>query len=815
MKISYNWLRQYIDTKLDAEEVAGVLTSIGLEVESVETIESIPGGLKGVVVGEVVECVKHPDADKLSLTKVDLGNGEPVQIVCGAPNVAIGQKVLVATVGTKLFPKGGDSFNIKKSKIRGEESNGMICAEDELGLGESHAGIMILDTGATPGTPAAEYLELETDHRFEIGLTPNRTDAISHYGVARDLAAALRNMEGRSRENVMLQKPIIETFREGEKGKGLRVEVEAGEACPRYCGLTIEGVKVGPSPRWLHDRLVAIGQRPVNNVVDITNYVQHEMGQPLHAFDAGSIAGKSIIVRMAREGEKFVALDSIERTLSGQDLVIADSEKPLCIAGVFGGIQSGVQQSTTSVFLESAYFNPRFIRKTARRHSLNTDASFRFERGCDPQATVWALKRAALMIEEIAGGKTVSAITDIYPSPIENARVSFRWNNAASLIGINIDREKIKSILRDLEIEIVKETESYLELSIPPYRTDVTREADVVEEVLRIYGYNNVDIPARMFTSLSHSPKPDPEKLRESVSLLLTANGFAEIMGMSLTKTSYPGLLYTEGNTSAETVALVNPLSNDLAVMRESLLFSGLESVAINQNHRHTDLRLYEFGKTYSKQNGKYREQERLSVLMSGRNLPESWNNTNDLVSFSGLRGVVQNVLAALGIRDTTFSAVQDHAFGHALDCRFGKTHLARLGNVSANLLKVFDIRQPVWFADVCWENLVSAIPSGYVRHTEAEKFPAVRRDLSLLLDSGIEFAQIENIALETERKLLRAVNLFDVYEGKAATGGKKSYAVSFLLQDKTKTMTDAQVENVMARIQKNLEEKLGAKLRT
>lgn len=814
MTISYNWLKDYIKTSLTAEEVAAVLTAIGLEVEAVEKVEPIPGGLKGVVVGEVLECEKHPDADRLRITKVNLGEGEPVQIVCGAPNVAAGQKVLVATIGAKLYPNEGEPFTIKKGKIRGQDSLGMICAEDELGLGKSHDGIMVLDSNTVVGTPAADLLNIQEDYTLEIGLTPNRTDAISHYGVARDLKAALQNMKGVKSDKAELIKPSIQDFQPSNEKGAIALSVENNEACPRYSCLEIEGVKIEASPKWLQERLATIGLRPINNVVDITNYVQHEIGQPLHAFDANLIAGKKVIVRLAHEGEKITTLDEVERTLSANDLVICDSAKPMCIAGVFGGVNSGVTEKTTHVFLESAYFNPVFVRKTARGHGLNTDASFRFERGCDANATVWALQRAAQLMVEIAGGKVSSSIQDIYLNPIENKQVNFRWEKAFTLIGKKLEKDVVKNILRDLEIEVIAENEESLQLSIPLYRTDVTREADVVEEILRIYGYDNIEFPQGMKISLQSAQKPDVEALQNKVSDLLTSNGFAEMMSMSLTKSRYLELASEVGDGKETAVELLNPLSGDLSIMRQTLLYSGLEAIANNQNHRNADLRLYEFGKVYHKFGEKYNEEKRLAIFLTGRRFSESWNNDNHAVSFNDLKGTLEKVLRSLGIAGIKFQASESAQFDDALECAIGKTTLAKLGIVSGSLLKSFDVKQAVWYAEVLWENVIKTMPKEYVRYKEVDKFPAVRRDLSLLLDKKTRYAEIEQLAFECERKLLREVNLFDVYEGKNLDAGKKSYAVSFTFQDSSKTMTDQQTEQVMAKIQKALEERLGASLR-
>lgn len=814
MTISFNWLKNYINTSRSVEEVTAILTSIGLEVEAVEKVEAIPGGLAGVVVGEVMECAKHPDADRLSLTKVNVGGEELLQIVCGAPNVASGQKVLVATIGTKLHPVEGEPFTIKKGKIRGQESHGMICAEDELGLGKSHEGIMVLPAETLVGISAAEYLNLQEDYIIEIGLTPNRTDAISHYGVARDLKVALHHMKGEWHDDVELLKPSVDGFHDVENQGEISLVVDNYEACPRYSCLEITGVKVEPSPKWLQERLIAIGLRPINNVVDVTNYVQHEMGQPLHAFDADKIGGNKVVVRLAKQGEKFTTLDDVERILDESDLMICDSEKPMCIAGVFGGTTSGVSEKTTGVFLESAYFNPVFVRKTARRHGLNTDASFRFERGCDPNATLWALKRAALLITELAGGKISSAIQDSYPTKVENKQVAFRWENVFSLIGKELEKSEVKSILKDLEFEILSENEQVLQLSVPLYRVDVTREADVVEEVLRIYGYDNIESPKGMKISMSYAPKPDVETLQNKTSNFLSSQGFSEMMSMSLSKSKYLELAESPGDGKDTAVELLNPLSNDLNIMRQTLLFNGLESVAHNQNHRNTDLRLYEFGKVYHKFSGNYSEEKRLAIFLTGRRFPESWNNPDTPLSFSDLKGTIENIWRALGITKTRFESCESAHHDVAIECTLGKTILAKMGSVTPSLLKYFDIKQPVFYAEVFWENVMKMIPNGYIRYQEPDKFPAVRRDLSLLLDKQTTYAEIEKLAFESEKKLLKEVSLFDVYEGKNLEVGKKSYAVSFVFQDSSKTMTDQQIETIMAKIQKSLEEKLGAVLR-
>ncbi|MBX7050927.1 MAG: phenylalanine--tRNA ligase subunit beta [Flavobacteriales bacterium] len=812
MKISYNWLCDYIQTSYSVDEIAEILTATGLEVESVEKVEAIPGGLKGVVVGEVMTCEKHPDADRLSLTRVSIGTEELLPIVCGAPNVAAGQKVLVATIGAKLFPTEGEPFVIKKGKIRGQESHGMICAEDELGLGKSHAGIMVLDSSAVPGTPAAAFLQISEDYCIEIGLTPNRTDAISHYGVARDLHAAIRNMVGAKSDQPQLKRPRSKALQISKSMPAISIEVADVSSCPRYCGITLEGVKVGPSPEWMQKRLSVIGLRPINNIVDITNYVQHEMGQPLHAFDAAQIGGNKVVVRKALLGEKFVTLDGVERELSSEDLMICDESKPMCIAGVFGGLHSGVSESTQKVFLESAYFNPVSVRKTARRHGLHTDASFRFERGCDPQITMEALHRAAEMIIEIAGGHAVDEALDLYTEKFASRHVQLNWQRCVSLIGKDPGKEVVKNILNDLEIEVVAEQGDEMTLSVPLYRNDVYREADVVEEILRIYGYNNIEYPQGLKSSLSFAPQPDPEKIQHRASEYLAANGFHEMMSMSLTKSKYVEFL--PESERSQSVALLNPLSSDLGVMRQTLLFSGLEAISLNRNHRNADLKLFEFGKVYSKSEDNYNEKKMLSLFLSGSRLPESWNNQQGSVSFQDLRGHLDNMLKVVSIRGAAYHTVEHSYFDDALQVVVGKHVLSVLGSISGKLLQAFDIKTDVWYAEVHWDTILKLQPEKRVSYKEPEKFPSVRRDLSLLLNRSVKYAEIEKLAYESERKLLREVNLFDVYEGKNLEAGKKSYAISFVLQDSTKTMTDQQVDGIMAKIQKSFEEKLGAELR-
>lgn len=814
MKISYNWLKEYISCDLSPEKIGEVLTAIGLEVEAIEKVEAIPGGLKGVVVGHVLTCEKHPDADRLRITTVDVGAEAPLQIVCGAPNVAVGQKVLVATVGTQLYPTSGDSFQIKKSKIRGVESIGMICAEDELGLGESHDGIMILDESAVIGTHAATQLSINEDYCMEIGLTPNRTDAFSHYGVARDLAAALENMEGIERTSFSLKFPEIPQI-EKSTSSSVKIEVENNEDCARYAGAVMTGVKIEPSPKWLQERLSVIGLRPINNVVDITNFIQHEMGQPLHAFDLNKIEGQKVVVRRAKEGEEFISLDNVTRKLYADDLMICDAQKPMCIAGVFGGADSGVSDDSTSIFIESAYFNSVVVRKTAKRHALHTDASFRFERGADPMMAIPALQRAVQMISEIAGGKLEGGYQDVYPSEIQKKQVVFTWKNATKLIGQEIPKDHIKAIFKSLEMQILQENEEGVTLSIPYYRVDVTREADVIEEVLRMYGFNNIDFPRGLNSSLSYAPKPDAERLQNKVADVLASSGFNEIMGMSLTKMKYAQLIDEPNYHSVSAVELLNPLSQDLGIMRQSLVFGGLESIELNQNHKQPDLRLFEFGKVYHKIEGKYIEEYKLGLWLTGRRNPESWNTTGDSVSFIDAKHALENIFRSMGIQGTVGSAYDSALFEDAMEYGIGKKKLARLGKINASIQKTFDIKQAVYYVELDWTTLIESQPKKAIQYKPAEKFPAVRRDLSLLLDQTVKFGDIEKTAFDAERKLLRQVGLFDVYEGKNLEAGKKSYAISFTLQDSSKTMTDQQVDQAMERVRKALDEKLGAKVRS
>jgi phenylalanyl-tRNA synthetase beta chain len=806
MKISYNWLKQFIKIDWQSEETAALLTDLGLEVEMVEKYQSIKGGLEGIVVGKVLTCVQHPDADRLKVTTVDLGDGVPLQIVCGAPNVAAGQKVLVATIGTTLYDKDGEAFQIKKGKIRGQESHGMICAEDELGLGTSHDGIMVLDNAVSAGIKAAGLFNVENDEVFEIGLTPNRADAMSHLGTARDLRAGLMQ----TGINVEFITPSVSNFRVDKRTLKIDVVVKDGKLAPRYCGVTISGVKVKESPRWLKDRLKAIGINPKNNIVDVTNYVLHELGQPLHAFDAAKINGK-INVKTLPSGTKFTTLDDIERTLHEEDLMICDGDEPLCIAGVFGGKGSGVNENTTAIFLESAYFNPVSIRKSAKRHQLNTDASFRFERGIDPSITAYALKRAALLIQEVAGGEITSDIVDLYPKKIEDFPVVLNFNNVKRIIGQELPKEIIKNILASLEIKVNSVSDAGLGLVIPSYRVDVQREIDVIEEILRVYGYNNIKFSDKLNATVSNAPRTEDYKVQNVVAAQLNSQGFHEMMANSLTTSSYVQL--SDMLKEEHNVMMLNPLSSDLAAMRQSLLFSGLEALSYNINRRNSDLKFFEFGKTYHKFESGYEEHKHLTMLITGNRNQESWANAQKPTDFFLFKGYVNAVLERLGINKTQNLPMTSDVFSEGIAVGFGTDILVEYGVVKKSILKHFDIKQEVLFADFNWA-LILKLLSNKIKFTEIPKYPEVRRDLSLLLDENISFDTIYNLARQTEKSLLKDINLFDVYQGKNLPEGKKSYAVSFTIQDNTKTLTDVQIDKIMGKLQKNLETELGASLR-
>jgi len=820
MNISYNWLKEYLQFELSPQETADALTSIGLETGSVEEIQTIKGGLEGLVIGKVLTCVDHPNSDHLHLTTVDIGDeGAPLNIVCGAPNVAAGQKVVVATVGTKLYA-GDEEFTIKRSKIRGEESLGMICSEDEIGIGTSHDGIIVLPEDAPVGMPAKEYYQVKSDYILEVDITPNRVDAASHYGVARDLAAHLLQ----AGKPCKLTKPSVDAFAVDKKEGGIDVIVENSEACPRYSGLTIRGVTVKESPDWLKNKLLLIGLRPINNIVDITNFVLHETGHPMHAFDAAQIKGNKVVVKTLPEGTKFVTLDEQERTLSNCDLMICNAEEGMCIAGVFGGLRSGVTEETKDIFLESAYFHPTWVRKTARRHGLSTDSSFRFERGADPNNTLYVLKRAALLVKELAGGEIEGEIRDIYPHAIDKQEVKLTYKKTDSLIGKQLSKETIKSILQSLEIDITKENEEALTLRIPTYRVDVIREVDVIEDILRIYGYNNVEISDALKANLSYQTPTDRKyKLQTLISEQLTANGFFEIMNNSLTKKSYYEIL--ESYAAANCVTLVNPLSNDLSVMRQTLLFGGLESIAYNRNRKQSDLRFYEFGNCYrfdadkkreDKILAEYSEETRLGLWICGKRTHKNWATAEEQSSIFELKAHLENVLKRLGTGKNQFQYVpllnDLYSTGMAILSR--KKVVGSFGIVSPKINQLFDIETPVFFAEMNWDVLMKETNKQKVQFSEISRLPAVSRDLALLIDKEITFAQIEQISNQSEKKLLKAVTLFDVYEGKNLPEGKKSYAVNFLLQDEEKTLNDKQIDAVMQKIRLNLEKELGAQLR-
>ncbi|HOI27943.1 MAG TPA: phenylalanine--tRNA ligase subunit beta [Paludibacteraceae bacterium] len=820
MNISYNWLKQYVNLDIEPEEVSKILTSIGLEVGGVEEVQNIKGGLEGLVVGEVLEAENHPDSDHLHVAKVNVGQGEPLQIVCGAHNCRAGLKTIVATIGTKLY-SGDESFAIKRSKLRGVESFGMLCAEDEIGIGTSHDGIIELPADAKVGTLAKDYYNVKSDYVIEVDITPNRIDAASHFGVARDLAAyfALHNPK------YTLTRPDVSAFKVDNNNNPIKVTVENTDACPRYSGISISGVTVKESPEWLQNYLRTIGLRPINNVVDITNYVLQSLGQPMHAFDAEKISGKHIIVKTLAEGTKFTTLDGVERTLNAADLMICDEKGGMCIAGVFGGLDSGVTETTKNIFLESAYFNPVFVRKTARRHGLNTDASFRYERGCDPNTTIFILKFAALLVKELAGGTISSEIFDNYPVVMKPYPVEITYSRINSLIGKEITKDEVKTILKGLEIEIKSETEESLSLDVPTYRVDVLRDVDVIEDILRIYDYNRVLPDTSLKASLSYSTRPDSYKLQNLVSEQLTGCGFREILNNSLTKTAYYDDL--ENYPADHSVMVMNPLSADLNCMRQSLIFGGLESIVRNANRKNSDLKFYEFGNCYyfdkTKESTKeaplapYSEDYHLGIWISGNKTAQSWVMKQEKSSFYQLRAYVNNVLSRLGIdlKKVIVGEYSDNLLSEGLTINTPTgQRLVVMGVVSDQYLKKFDIDNDVFFADINWNNVLSAIKKFKVFATDISKFPEVKRDLALLIDKSIAFDEIVQIATETERKLLKDVYLFDVYEGKNLEAGKKSYAVTFILQDENKTLNDVQIDGIMKKMIKNYEDKLGAKIR-
>ena len=820
MEISYKWLKEYVDFDLTPQETADALTSCGLEVDALEEVQTIKGGLKGLFVGKVLTCEMHPNSDHLHITTVDLGKGEPQQIVCGAPNVAAGQKVIVADLGCVLYD-GDKEFVIKKSKLRGVESNGMICAEDEIGVGESHDGIIVLPEDAPVGQPAAEYYHLESDWVIEIDITANRSDALSHWGVARDLYAWLK----RNGHETSLHRPDCTEFTVDNNDLPIDVEIENTEACKRYACVSITGCEVKESPEWLQNKLKVIGLRPINNIVDITNYVMMAYGQPMHCFDADMVTGHKIVVRTQPEGTKFVTLDGEEHTLGEHDLSICNAEEPMCIAGIFGGKGSGTYDTTTNVVLESAYFHPTWIRKSARRHGLSTDASYRFERGIDPNGTIYALKQAAILCKQLAGGKVSMEIKDVYPNPMADARVQLDYEYVDRLIGKEIGHDMIKAIVESLEMKVVEETAEGLLLDVPAYRVDVQRPCDVVEDILRIYGYNNVEIPTQLKSSLTILGEADKAyHLQNVIGEQLVGCGFREILNNSLTKTSY----YTELNkyTEETTVKVMNPLSSDLGVMRQSLLFGGLESICRNVNHKMPNLRFFEFGNCYhfspEKKNDEdpikaYTEEMHLGMWITGKRVEGSWTHPDEQSSFYELKGYVLNIVKRLGVNPGIMVCEHsdNNVFGKALvlKTRAGKV-LCEMGTVCHKILKKMDIAQDVFYADLNWDNLMRAIKKNETLYHDISKFPSVSRDLALLIDKSVQFEQIEQIARQTEKKLLKSVELFDVYEGKNLPAGKKSYAVNFILQDESKTLTDKQIDAIMTKLINNLKQKLGAELR-
>jgi phenylalanyl-tRNA synthetase beta chain len=802
MKISYNWLRQYIDLPESPETIADMLTGTGLEVESIEKVESIEGGLEGLLLGKVLESTPHPNADKLKLTKVDTGDDTPKLIVCGAPNVAAGQKVIVAPVGSTLYPAGHKPLKIKKVKIRGEVSEGMICAEDEIGLGTDHSGIMVLDTDMPTGTPAREIFNIEADYVIEIGLTPNRADATSHIGVARDLKALLDRQ---------VKWPSVDAFTKDEDGKSIAVEVIDHNACPRYSGVTISDIKVGDSPDWLKNKLLLLGLTPINNIVDITNYVLHEVGQPLHAFDADKINGDKVLVKTMPAGTKFTTLDEVERTLDAEDLMICNTSEGMCMAGVFGGIESGITENTTTVFLESAYFSPDFIRKTGQRHQLKTDASFRYERGTDPNITIYALKRAALLIKKIAGAKITSDIIDIYPEPVEDKNINVKFQHVHRLIGKNISRERILKILQFLDIKAENITEEAFEAIVPPYRVDVTREADVIEEVLRIYGLNNIELPEHAGTTYTaRFPENDPDTIQREIADLLANNGYNEIITNSLTKPVYAEKL--ENIDAANSVEILNKLSEDLGVLRQSLIFSGLEVIAHNLNRQQKNLQLFEFGKTYRKKNKGYNEKKVLSCWITGKNEDEHWSKIAPR-DFYSLAGTVGKIISKLLNVEPEKEQISTDPFEYALQLKFEQHVIGILGKIKDAHIKLLNIKQETFYAEFDWDLLLTLANDNIVVE-DIPRYPEVRRDLSLVVDKNISFESLRSVAKSSTGNLLKRMFVFDVYEGDKIEKGKKAYAIGFILQDKTKTLTDKQIEKTMNNLMKMYKQESGALIR-
>ncbi|MCI0921805.1 phenylalanine--tRNA ligase subunit beta [Sphingobacterium rhinopitheci] len=797
MNISYNWLKNYLNIDKTPDELSLILTDVGLEVEAVEKVQSIPGGLEGLVVGEVLSAEQHPNADKLRVTKINIGGETPLDIVCGAPNCRAGLKVIVATVGTTCHPLTGEPFKITKSKIRGEVSEGMLCGEDEIGLGSSHAGIVELPEDVQVGTLVKDFYQIEDDFRFEIGLTPNRADAASHLGVARDIAAYFRSS---------YTLPSIEDFTETDV-KQTEVVVENTAACPRYAGVNISGVKVGPSPDWLKEKLNTIGIRSINNIVDVTNFILHDLGQPLHAFDADKVAGNKVVVRLAAEGELFTTLDGVERKLSAEDLVIADADKPMCIAGVFGGEYSGVSDGTTNIFLESAYFNSVSVRKTAKRHTLKTDSSFRFERGTDPNMPLFALKRASLLIQEVAGGTVSSMVTDIYPNPVSPFAFEVSYTRVQRLIGKEIPAEEIKAIILALGIAIVKEDGDIIEVEVPAYKVDVTREVDVIEEVLRIYGYNNIELKSQILASLNTQEKPDKEVVLNQVADLLIGNGYREILSNSLTKGAYV-------EDEATAVKLLNPLSSDLDTMRQNMVYSVLTAIEYNQKRKSGDFKVFEYGKTYFLKEEGYEEKQRFALGIAGKITAEQWNTTANTVNFYNLKAAVDTIIKRLKIDNLQIVETTNPHLSYGLDYLKGQKVIVSLGAVASEALKKVDVDGQVFFAEFDWDLVIKTIRKNSIKFKEVSKFPAVRRDLALLIDDAVTFEQLKNVALKTDRKLLKSVNIFDVYKGDKLPEGKKSYALSFVIQDEEKTLNDKQIDTIIQKLIINFERETGAEVR-
>ena len=808
MKISYNWLKQFINLDWEPEKTSELLTNLGLEVEGLEKYSSIKGGLEGIIVGHIEKCEKHPNADRLKVTSVNVGKETLLKIVCGAPNVKKGQKVAVATIGTTLYNSDGESWKIKKGKIRGEESNGMLCAEDEIGLGESHDGILILDDKFKPGDPLSNYYDVESDYIFEIGLTPNRADAMSHYGTARDIKAGLIQLG----INSELMSPSVSGFHVDNRSLKIDIDVADKKKAPRYCGITISGVSVNNSPSWLQNRLKAIGLSPINNVVDVTNYVLHSLGQPLHAFDADKITGQKVIVRNAIKGEKFTTLDGIERDLDSEDLMICNSKEPMCIAGVFGGLNSGVSNLTTSIFLESAYFDPVSIRKSSKRHGISTDASFRFERGVDPNITKYALKFAAMLIAEVAGGEISSDPRDEYPNKIEDKQVFINFMKTNKIIGEEIPKETIKKILSSLEIKVNNVTEAGLGLTIPSYRNDVTREIDVIEEILRVYGYNNIQIKNKLNSSISNSSRITNHKIENVVAEQLVGHGFFEIMTNSLTSKNY--IQFGNSSDENEFVKILNPLSSDLAILKNNMLFSGLESIKYNLNRQQNRLKLFEFGKTYHQTNGERKEINNLALFITGNIDSLNWKSSKAKTDFFFTKGIVNSILNKLGITKYKEKISKNNIFEYGQNLLIKEKSLVEYGLINSDIVKYFSIDQNIFYINFNWNLITDLIKDKNIKYKQIPKFPEVKRDFALLVDNNISFESISKIAKKTDQKFLKNIVLFDVYNGENLPKGKKSYAVSFTLQDETKTLTEKEIDKIMSRLENSFKDELGAELR-